>query len=188
MIGNDLVDLRQAALDSNWRRKGYLQKIYSPQEQVLILNSPLPSSMLWLIWSMKEASYKIVNRETGLRRYNPLDFTCTELFRNELEATGTINYQQSTYYLKSNINAQMIHSVAVSQKKDFADLTFIQLNPSKTYMEDFNSLSVSYQLSKTKSGIPQVTHTLTGRSHAASLSHHGRYLVIVYSGSPLLTD
>ena len=33
MIGNDIVDLDLARKESNWKRKGFLDKIFSLQEQ-----------------------------------------------------------------------------------------------------------------------------------------------------------
>ncbi|MFT4791790.1 MAG: phosphopantetheinyl transferase (holo-ACP synthase), partial [Arcticibacterium sp.] len=58
MIGNDVVDLKVAALESNWMRLGFLDKVFSEEEQEVILNSENKSQMVWLFWSMKEAAYK----------------------------------------------------------------------------------------------------------------------------------
>ena len=33
MIGNDVVDLRRALVESNWKRKGFLTKVFSDSEQ-----------------------------------------------------------------------------------------------------------------------------------------------------------
>ena len=39
MIGNDIVDLALAQKESNWKRKGFLNKIFTEKEQLLILNA-----------------------------------------------------------------------------------------------------------------------------------------------------
>ena len=39
MIGNDVVDLKLAATESNWKRKGYLDKLFSVAEQEYIFNA-----------------------------------------------------------------------------------------------------------------------------------------------------
>ena len=35
MIGNDIVDLKQAAKDSNWQRPRFLDKVFTKHEQDL---------------------------------------------------------------------------------------------------------------------------------------------------------
>ena len=47
MIGNDIVDLDLAQKKSNWRRKGFLNKIFTLQEQSLIHNDFNPERMVW---------------------------------------------------------------------------------------------------------------------------------------------
>lgn len=188
MIGNDLVDLTQAQLESNWRRKGYLDKIYTPEEQELILNSQVPDSMLWLLWTMKEAAYKIVNRFTGIRNYSPLSFICTDLTTDELQASGYVIYRQNKFIIKSTISARLIHSAAVCKAEDLNTLMLHYLKNHPYYQEEFNSLDLGYQLLKSKAGLPQLIHTPTGNRHAVSVSHHGEHLAIIYSDSLLLTD
>ncbi len=59
MIGNDVVDLALAKVESNWQRKGYLDKLFTTKEQNLIFCSENPTIMVWILWSRKEAVYKI---------------------------------------------------------------------------------------------------------------------------------
>lgn len=185
LIGNDLVDLKQAVSDSNWQRKGYLDKICTPAEQKLISGAPLPSVMVWLIWTMKEAGYKIISRKTGLRSYNPLSLSCEHVIADQLQATGQVKYGNGVFEVKSKISAELIHSTAVSAQEDFEDLHLHFLSYTKTYLEDFNRSSADYRLVKTTSGLPEMIHTATGNRHIASVSHHGRFLAVTYSGSPL---
>lgn len=188
LIGNDLVDLNQAQLESNWRRSGYLAKIYTPEEQELILQSRVPDCMLWLLWTMKEAAYKIVNRHTGIRSYSPLSFVCADVATDELQASGCVIHSQRKFFIQSTVNHQFIHSTAVSMPEDFSALTPLYLKNNSFYQEKFNSLYLGYQLLKTKSGLPELIHTPTGNRHAVSVSHHGEHLAIIYSDSLLLTD
>ena len=62
MIGNDIVDLVQARFQSNWKRKGFVQKIFTQKEQELIFSSKNPENMVWNLWTRKESAYKIFNR------------------------------------------------------------------------------------------------------------------------------
>ena len=67
MLGNDIIDLHKVKAETNWQRAGYLTKIFNAEECVQILHAAKPDQMIWLLWSMKEASYKIINRETTER-------------------------------------------------------------------------------------------------------------------------
>ena len=79
MIGNDLVDLKLANIQSNWQRKGFLDKLFTPKEQVYILNADNPFETVWLLWSMKESAYKLYLQQGATRFFNPLKVNC-EIF------------------------------------------------------------------------------------------------------------
>ena len=93
MLGNDIVDLQLAAKQGNWRRKGYLQKIFTSQEQDLISNATDQNQIVWLLWSMKEAAYKIVTIEIGERFYSPRSFECFVDLSNSL-GKGKVVYDK----------------------------------------------------------------------------------------------
>ena len=59
MVGNDIVDLREANRTSNWQRPRYLEKLFTFREQQLIHNATNSFSMVWRLWSMKESAYKL---------------------------------------------------------------------------------------------------------------------------------
>jgi len=188
MIGNDVVDLEKANLDSNWKRKGYLDKICTRSEQQLILQASVPAVMLWLIWSMKEAAYKIMNRKTGIRLYEPLKFICDELLTDGIQASGKISYLENNFYSQSEIEGSLLHSAVVSALPDFKNLHLQYLRPMPDYRDTFNCLPGFYLLTRNRSGLPEMIHTITGQKHAVSVSHHGSYLAVIYSDSLLLTD
>lgn len=188
MIGNDIVDLKKAGLDSNWKRKGYLDKICTSDEQQLILQASEPAVMLWLIWSMKEAAYKIIHRKTGIRLYEPLKYICDDLLTDGIKASGKISYLEKKFYSQSEIKGPLLHSSVVSALPDFENLHLQYLRPVPDYNEVFNRLSAFYQLTRNRSGLPEMVHIITGQKHAVSVSHHGSYLAVIYSDSLLLAD
>mgnify|MGYP003652628921 CR=1 FL=1 len=67
MIGNDVVDLNLAKTESNWQRKGFLEKQFTQFEINEILSSANPFVKVWLFWSMKEAAYKCYVQEEQKR-------------------------------------------------------------------------------------------------------------------------
>ncbi|WP_293898246.1 MULTISPECIES: 4'-phosphopantetheinyl transferase family protein [unclassified Sphingobacterium] len=113
MIGNDIVDLVRSRKDSNWRRRGFINKIFSENEQLLIANSDDQEIVVWLLWSMKEAAYKIWNRETGSRKYAPIRLLCSFVERSCGTAVGEVVCEENRYYTKTIVGADFIHTIAV---------------------------------------------------------------------------
>jgi len=153
MIGNDIVDLLQADKDSNWKRKGYLDKIFTNEEQFLISSDMHPSLMVWLLWSMKEAAYKINSRATKLRTFAPIKLRCNNLIIRKGKATGNVLYEGEVYFTSSVFNDDYVHTIAAAAEKDLI-LTDIK--------------------------ITQHTGNNYRNSNPASVSHHGRYLALAY--------
>ena len=159
MIGNDIVDLESALTESNWKRKGYLDKIFTKNEQLLILKSNYPDIMVWNLWSKKEASYKIYNRITGNRIYNPLQFEC---FDSE-QSIGIVKNNGVSYYTRTEINSLYIHTISVLNLDDFKKIRF----------EDRNSEIIKIN------GIPFLKYTDKKVLNPISISNHGRFEKIV---------
>ncbi|WP_293744717.1 4'-phosphopantetheinyl transferase superfamily protein [uncultured Pedobacter sp.] len=151
MLGNDIVDLDLAKIQSNWRRKNYLDKIFTPKEQSLITSANNPDEMVWLLWSMKESAYKIHNRKTGIRDFAPKNFSCTI----HADSYGAVSIDNYTYFTKSNIQTAFIHTIAapVYNKLEKIKVAIYEL---PDHPNDYKS---------TKPG---------------SVSHHGQYLALVY--------
>lgn len=154
MIGNDIVDLALARKESNWRRPGYLEKIFTIEEQFLISNAENPEIMVWNLWSRKEAAYKIYNRQTGIRAYIPTQLAC--VYDNE--NSGSVQCHGNTYYTKTEITKEKIHTVAVTQQCDFSEIK----------ME--KPLVKIYK----KKGIPFINDS-RNVAKPISISHHGRF-------------
>jgi len=129
VIGNDIVDLTLAYKESNWQRKGFLDKIFTTQEQHQIRSSKNPDLTIWSFWSRKEAAYKIYNRQSGIRKFNPIQFEC---FNLEVEK---VVFEGFEYYTRTLVNSRFIYSEAVVNFSDFDNIKPI-LKPSKIYKEN----------------------------------------------------
>lgn len=158
MIGNDIIDLALASKESKWRRPGYLEKIFTIEEQFLISNAENPETMVWNLWSRKEAAYKIYNRETGIRAYIPTQLACVYQNAN----SGMVQCNGKTYYTKTEISSEKIHTVAVTQKSDFKEIKVLK-SMTKVYKID---------------GIP-FTNGVRNLAKPISKSHHGRFVAWV---------
>lgn len=155
MIGNDIVDLALAKKESNWKRKGFLDKIFTPKEQFLILNSQNPEIMVWNLWSRKEAAYKIYNRERGIRGYFPLQLKCYY----ENETLGTVSCNGNIYFTQTIISDEFIYSIAVVKKEYFKQIKVL------------NCIDKIYK----RNGIPFVIDEFTKIMKPVSITHHGRF-------------
>jgi phosphopantetheinyl transferase (holo-ACP synthase) len=163
MIGNDIVDLALAQKESNWKRKGFLDKIFTKNEQLQISNAENPEVMVWNLWSRKEAAYKIYNRQTQIRGYFPLQLECFDLEIINGITFGKVVMKDSVYYTKTKISAQFINTIAVEK---FEDLDKIKTLENRKNIQKNN-------------GIPSYFRKDNLLTSPASISHHGRFERII---------
>ncbi|MET3026518.1 4'-phosphopantetheinyl transferase superfamily protein [Flavobacterium sp. UW10123] len=157
MIGNDIIDLAQSRIESNWQRKGFIEKLFTIEEQQCIKDFDKPEIMVWLLWSMKEAAYKIYNRQTKIREYSPKKLSCTLNFINANQASGKVCCNENLYYTESIFSLESIHTIAVD---NFANINNVIEVESQETIKDEN-------------GIPYLKIDNTFQD--ISISHHGRF-------------
>ena len=114
MIGNDIIDLSLAKTESNWQRRGFLEKQFSANEQHFILNAPNSFEMVWRLWSMKEAAYKIFTQQHSVRFFAPKKFECKLM----QDLKGVVCYKGQQFYTSSIINQQYIFTKAGLSKEE----------------------------------------------------------------------
>ena len=158
MIGNDIVDLAEAKKESNWKRKGYLDKIFTVSEQLLIQKSTNQDFAVWNLWSRKESVYKIILQKGGTRGYFPTRIECLDL---HLE-NGIVQFQNQIFYTKTIATEESVYSLAV---EDFS------------CFEKIKALENTHLLFKVN-GIPFIS--LNNEVKNVSKTHHGKFERIVY--------
>ncbi len=159
MIGNDVIDLALANKESNWQRKGFLDKIFTQKEQILIENSNNKETIVWNLWSRKEAAYKIWNRANGVRSFNPSKFECLDF----TTTNGRVKFENNLYFTKTEINSHFIHTVAVTKLDDFYKIKQLEDNSLIIKKDKF-----PYFVDANKNEIP------------LSKSHHGAFQKVVF--------
>lgn len=155
MIGNDIIDLTLASVESNWQRKGFLEKLFTTFEQSLIYNSKNAEQMVWHLWSRKEAAYKIYHRETKIRAFIPKQIECFNLPMATDFFLGKVCINGRQYFTKTDVNSEFIYTTAVVDLKDLDKIQVINSN----------------EIAKDSNGIP--FHIKT--KNPVSISHHGRF-------------
>ncbi len=106
MTGNDIVDLNTAATESNWKRRGFIEKIFTPAEQHHILHASAPGLAVWRLWTMKESTYKVHIRQTGLRLFAPQKYQCQILD----DTRGFVNVDHKQFDTYSTLTKEYIYS------------------------------------------------------------------------------
>lgn len=179
MLGNDIIDRKLATRQSNWRRRNYLAKIFNPAEQLRIKQADDPDLVVWLIWSMKEAAYKIVNRSMGIRFFNPLALICNFNIEPGM-AIGTVTYQQKVFATATEIKADLIHTLAVADGLAFTDIEIIYCANQSAYLQQFNVKNPDLRLQKNRQLLPEIYHLEKKMKTIASISHHGSKLGLAF--------
>jgi phosphopantetheinyl transferase (holo-ACP synthase) len=177
MIGNDIVDLQLAKIESNWQRKGFLEKQFTQKEQKEILTSEKPFLKVWLFWSMKEAAYKCYTQKHQKRFFAPQKFECSLVS----EDLGTVSFATAKFYTTTFLNTFYTYTIAEENKEGLS--VFSSIGSPQTIDKDLKlklaeKTGVSHQeIEQRKSfvGAPSYYHKEKLLTSSCSISHHGNY-------------
>lgn len=183
MIGIDIIDIAEAKRASNWERPRFLEKLFTLNEQELIHASKNSFIMVWRIWSMKEAAYKLYTQLNPGRFYNPKQFQC-EINDTKLK----VRYKDFQCFINTKITTQFILSEASLLETKMTS-KYLKLS-SRNYIhqskitkealinsisEKRNILKSKLKISKSEFGIPSMFYNANKLNIGVSLSHHGSY-------------
>ncbi|WP_400075622.1 4'-phosphopantetheinyl transferase superfamily protein [Winogradskyella sp. R77965] len=181
MIGNDIVDITEAKLKSNWQRPRFLDKLFTEKEQYIILNSVDSFLMVWKLWSMKEAAYKLYTQLHPSRFYNPKAFECTVE-----ENLGRVTFQNFRCFVKTKTTSSFIMSEASFEDVEMTSISMVfnhfdvkkhseilksEILTLISNMYDIQKQSLSFH--KNEIGVPTVH--FNSKCINVSLAHHGNY-------------
>lgn len=158
MIGNDIVDLNLAKTESNWQRKGYLNKIMSEREQTLLKNAVNKELAVWNFWSRKEAVYKLLLQKGANPGYYPIKIECLDL-NDEL---GLVHFENQLFYTKTETTLNYVYSEAVLNIKDFKYINGLKNDNLLLKINNIPFIKINDVLNN------------------VSKTHHGNYERIVY--------
>lgn len=183
MIGNDIIDLSSAKKESNWKRKGYFDKIFTTNEQQIIKSAPDAEVCVWILWSMKEAAYKANNRITNCKEYAPIKINCELILTENNIYYGKVSYNNLKFHTKTSVSNEYIHTIALHNSKDFSAIRLILISnyPSNyiEYLSKYNYLTNNEKIVKNQFGIPNLYNEISNQYTPISISHHGSFLSLV---------
>lgn len=191
MLGNDIIDIKEARRTSNWQRKGFLDKAFTSNEQKVIKESLNPFYLVWRFWSMKESAYK-VSIQFGLgRSFNPSSIQCTIISSEVgLISIGDLSLYSETKVSKdyilslvSSINTNKITTKVLKipalnlhmQKEVLHQQIIAQVSKEYNYDKDY------LRVQKTNLNVPYISHKNKKIASHISISHHGKYGVFSLS-------
>jgi phosphopantetheinyl transferase (holo-ACP synthase) len=183
MIGTDIIDIIETKKNSNWGRPRFLEKLFTFNEQKLIHDSENKFIMVWRLWSMKEAAYKLYTQLNPARFYNPKQFVC-DINGDALK----VRYKAFECHINTKITETYILSEASLLPRMIVSKTFKSIskdykNQSKTtraalilsVSKQYNIEKSQLNISKSELGIPSIYHNSTKLNVGISISHHGNY-------------
>ena len=177
MIGNDIVDLNLAKAESNWQRKGFLEKQFTKKEQEIILKATDSFLQVWQFWTMKEAAYKCYIQKHKKRFFAPLKFECSLVSENE----GFVSFEENKYDTTSFINSFYVYSIAKNTSKETQ--VFSSIGSPKTIDKDIKQAlqektgisSAEIQQRKSSIGAPLYYCNEKAITTSCTITHHGNY-------------
>ncbi|MDW5289527.1 4'-phosphopantetheinyl transferase superfamily protein [Formosa sp. PL04] len=190
MIGNDIVDLKHTAVGRNWECPRFLEKVFTEKEEALIFSSENRHQTVWLLWSMKEAAYKIYVQEFKKCFFNPKRLACELIHENK----GIVKIDDIEYFTESTLTEDYVYTIAKQNtiqevytsvyktKKEGYKIQSDKLKQrflksiSKRKGLTFQALKVE----KTAIGIPHIFYASKQLSIPFSLTHCGRFSGFAY--------
>lgn len=188
MIGNDIVDLNNIA--TNWNRLRFFNKVFTEDERRVILISDDKHQTVWLLWSMKEAAYKVHVQQFGTRFFNPKKMVC----HVSSSTKGYVTIENEVYYTTYTISNNYIYTIAtlnvsethksfileIANTSYFAQSESLKQQVLKTISSERNLNIQDLNLKKEASGIPELFHNNSKLPIKLSLTHCGNYGGFVY--------
>ena len=183
MVGNDLIDLQLAKSQSNWQRKGFLEKQFSQKEQLEILKSENPFLKVWLFWSMKEAAYKCYTQHVKKRFFAPQKFECSLISKKR----GRVVFEGITFFTSSFYSPLYVYTIAKDTNVEtnfFSEIVLSHTIASVLKIKLASKTGVplkEIEKRKTVVGAPLFYYQNKRVTKSCSISHHGNYGAYVFT-------
>ncbi len=189
MIGNDIVDLTIAKIESEWNRPRFLNKIFTEKEQQYIREYPRPERMVWLLWSMKESAYKLHFQHNKKRFYAPKKFSCEMRYLNEEEGCGKVFFGDFRCFTQSALSDKFVYTITSLEKNKKYLSQIIKMRKPKynaQHAEVYSGAIAQFAeysgkshdkiyIKKNDYGIPFLYFKDEKAKTDISISHHGNY-------------
>ena len=183
-LGNDIVDI----VEGQKHRPQFYERLkslhYTSSEFSLFEGLKEPFA-IWLLWTIKEAAYKMVTQTTWKKRFSGKYFEVLNILFSDSQASGTIHFKTNKYPFLSRWTDRYIYTSCSPKYHDGIKEHIIGLASSayikqsvelKKLAEDsfFKQTKINVKIKKDHHGIPHF-HTIKELPNALTLTHHGLY-------------
>lgn len=177
MIGNDIIDISLAKIQSNWKRPGFLEKQFTVDEIDSIQKSENPLLMVWRFWSMKESAYKVVVQQRHRRFFAPKKFECQIISESE----GFVRFENQTFPSTTTTTSKYIYTVIGTANFQWIGNKMNRSEMLKLIERQTGTSGLELKIEKNAFGVPQLYQGSDQISHALSRTHHGRFEAFEYT-------
>jgi hypothetical protein len=115
MLGNDVVDLRDSGSGADARHPRFDARAFAPEERARIARSGAPERLRWVLWSAKEAAYKVARKLDARSVFAPARYAV----RLDASLRGEVALPDGRRIaVRVRSDAECVHAVA-SERPDF---------------------------------------------------------------------
>ena len=153
-----------------------MEKLFSSTEIKIIQNSDKPLQTFWVLWFVKESSYKAWQRNcTKEPVFNPIMFQIANFEKTENHVNSTVVFDEFSVPVKTEIRSEYIYSYCNS-------LPIFNRVISIKERRSINDKLVgrNWLLTKKEFNIPEIEHIKSKEKRPVSISHDGRFVAINY--------
>lgn len=190
MVGNDIVDIDLTKRTTRWKRPGFIQKVFTSEEQACIEKSKHPFTTVWRLWSMKESAYKVYVQAGSARFFNPTQLRCRLSDSSNVAdlKKGSVRIGSMNLEITTSVHAGYIFSTASTAKFKihsavlYLEGTTIQEQSSFMHQQLLEAVAKKndlhrncLSLTKNSKGVPTLIYQKKPLKHSISITHHGRY-------------
>lgn len=104
LVGNDVVDLDDAAIASSHLRARFVERVCHPTERVRVASARAPKVLLWSLFAAKEAAFKVVVKR------GPVVFAHRRFV--VAEDLGSVGFEGLELRLRVQVSGSCVHAVA----------------------------------------------------------------------------
>jgi len=189
LIGNDVVDLRDAGAQAGARHPRFDERIFAPEERATLAADDCPDRLRWIFWAAKEAAYKVARKRDRACVFSPVRF----VVKLSASSEGVVELGAARFPVRVMASSGVVHAVATDAAFSDARLCMgVRELPPEALLDPAapgraaRELAVSHLRSRCAEGgalrvardgrIPVLE--VDGERSAAdlSLSHHGRWV------------
>jgi phosphopantetheinyl transferase (holo-ACP synthase) len=190
MVGNDIIDIAKTQRTTNWERPGFLNKIFTAEEQAYIMKSENSFITVWRLWSMKESAYKVYVQAGSERFFKPTALECkldnststsdfkegtVKMGKMELKTVSSLN-QNYIFTSASSSNSKIATAILALERATVKEQSnFIHQQLLDVMAKENNLNRKALCLTKNKNGVPTLLYRNESLKHSISITHHGLY-------------